>query len=108
MTISALMTGILLSVIANYRLLEQMLGEQEVACDTEYMEWIHIELEADSNEQEQKGLINGKKKEERERGYVQRAIAASVNVLQDLRDALGIDDVSRRFIVLIYFILSLY
>lgn len=81
------MTGVLLSVIAHYRLRDRLLGERDV----EYAEWIHIDLEADEEEEP----TIGKKEEGRERGYAQRAIDASVGVLQDLRDVVRIDNVSR-------------
>ncbi|KZP09361.1 hypothetical protein FIBSPDRAFT_760073, partial [Athelia psychrophila] len=88
MTAPALMAGVLLSVIAQHWLHHRSLDEQER--DAEYAEWIHIDLEADDGD----GSNLGEKNEDRERGYVQRAIDASVDVLQDLRDVVGIDNVS--------------
>ncbi|KZP09368.1 hypothetical protein FIBSPDRAFT_964047 [Athelia psychrophila] len=60
----SLMMGVLLSVIARYRLQDRSLDEQER--DAEYAEWILIDLEADDDEATKKskeGSNFGKKDE---------------------------------------------
>lgn len=88
------MTGILLSVIARYRADDSARAwarKSNMNSNAEYCEWIHIDLEHDEEVMDAQDEAN---ESATEREYVKRAINTSEGALQDLRDVMGVDDVS--------------